>query len=283
MNEQPIVVGVDGSDHSIAAAGQAATIATLRGAPLVLVHGYLHAGGYGSAPLEPYVGYVPGPPEAGETMLAEIAAQLQNDHPALAIHHQQILGGGAATLIEESRRAQLLVVGSRGHGGFAGLLLGSVSAQVVAHAHAPVLVVRPVESAEVATEAAVVVGVDGSAGSTAALQHAAAEADRRKAPLVVISAGVEDTDEGRQQAEPLLAEAVHEARTLHPDLSVQGRIVHQDAGRALVEASGQAALVVVGSRGRGGFTGLLLGSVSQALVHHARCPVMVIPPKARDV
>jgi nucleotide-binding universal stress UspA family protein len=279
MTTRPIVVGADGSASSMAAADHAAALAGARHAPLLLVHGYLHPGGYGSAPLEPYVGYPPPPPAHAEAMLEDLAKGLRSDHPDLTVSFRQVLGGGAASLIAESRDAQLVVVGCRGHGGFAGLLLGSVSAQVVAHAHCPVLVVRPPEPEAPASDAPVAVGVDGSAGGATALEYAADEAARRGRRLLVVHAAPDD-DEAVRQAEALLAEAVHEARTLHPDLPVDGWLSRgRDAAGSMIEASRQAAVVVVGSRGRGGFAGLLLGSTSQAMVHHAHCPVLVIPPK----
>jgi nucleotide-binding universal stress UspA family protein len=269
------------------AAGHAAAIAHTRGVPLRLVHGYLHPRGYGSAPLEPYQGYPPPPPPHGEVMLDDLSSRLRSAYPGLDVMHKQLLGGGAATLVDESGRARLLVVGSRGHGGFAGLLLGSVSAQVVAHARCPVLVVRPpepsgpAEVAEPAPDAPVTVGVDGSPGGTAALAHAAAEAAVRDRPLLVVTAGAPGTADEVRAAESLLARAVDEVRAAHPGLPVEGRLWRSDhAGTGLIEASRTSALVVVGSRGRGGFAGLLLGSVSQALVHHAHCPVLVIPPGA---
>ena len=281
MAARPVVVGVDGSDPSVAAARHAAGIAAGRGAPVRLVHGYLHPGGYGSVPLEPYVGYPPPPPPHGEAMLDAVATTLRGEHPGLEVSTTQVLGGGAGTLIAESREAQLVVVGCRGRGGFTGLLLGSISAQVAAHAHCPVLVVRPPEPAAPAADAPVVVGVDGSTGSTAALQYAAAEAARRRRRLRIIYAGVPSTGEAAAHAEELLAEAVHEARSLQPDLAVEGRVLPgPGAAEGLIDASAEAAAVVVGSRGRGGFTGLLLGSVSQAMIHHAHCPVLVIPPRA---
>jgi nucleotide-binding universal stress UspA family protein len=282
MAERPVVVGVDGSPSSISAAEQAAAIAQARGLPLSLVHGYLHPRGYGSAPLEPYQGYPPPPPPHAEVMLDDLSKRLRSAHPGLDVTHKQLLGGGAATLIAESENAQLLVVGCRGHGGFAGLLLGSVSAQVVAHAHSPVLVVRPPEPREVAPDAPVVVGVDGSAGSALAVAHAATEAHQRGRPLLVVSAGNPPDDETVRQADQHVEEGVTSTRQAYPELPVTGRFwPSDDPATGLIEASGQAALVVVGSRGRGGFTGLLLGSVSQALVHHAHCPVLVIPPSAR--
>lgn len=279
MATAPVVVGVDGSPSSVAAAEQAAAIAEARGLPLSLVHGYLHPRGYGSAPLEPYQGYPPPPPPHAEVMLDDLTKRLRERHPDLVVAHRQLLGGGAASLIGESEHARLVVVGCRGHGGFAGLLLGSVSSQVVAHARCPVLVIRPPEPREPGPDAPVVVGVDGSPGSTLAVTHAAAEAEHRGRPLLVVSAGTPVTDEDVRRAEGLVTAGVDAARKEYPGLPVSGRLWRSDdAATGLIEASGQAAVMVVGSRGRGGFTGLLLGSVSQALVHHAACPVLVIPP-----
>jgi nucleotide-binding universal stress UspA family protein len=275
MTAKPVIAGVDGSPSSVSAAEHAAVAAISRSAPLVLVHGYLHPRGYGSAPLEPYQAYPPPPPAHGDAMLSDLAGSLRSHHPGLAVSHKQLLGGGAATMVEESREADLVVVGCRGHGSLAGLLLGSVSSQVVAHAHCPVLVVRPAEAAMPAGGSPVVVGVDGSPASTLALERAAGEAARRGLPLTVVHAAEADTS----RAEEMLAQTAGAARAAHPDLTVETRVLpHTDAAAGLVDASKDAAMVVVGSRGRGGFAGLLLGSVSQTLVHHSQCPVLVIPP-----
>lgn len=286
----PIVTGVDGSPASLAAAQHAAEAATRQGVPLVLVHGYLHAFGYG-IPINPYDGELPGPNEDGERMLAETAAQLRTDRPGLKVETRQVAAGGAPTLIEESRHAELVVVGSRGLGGFTGLLLGSVSSQVAGHAHCPVLVVRPPD-APVDVDGPVLVGVDGSAHAENALCVAADEAAARGVGLAVLHVWwpssmrdstevVAPADAARQEAAELLTAAVATVRQRHPDLSVEERPLEGvEADAVMVEASRKAGLVVVGSRGRGGFTGLLLGSVSQTLVHHSHCPVLVARPRS---
>lgn len=289
----PVVVGVDGSPPSEIAAQYAADAAARRSAPLMLVHGYLHPFRYG-VPFDPYAVRVPPPSEDAVQMLDEIAAELRTAHPGLTVATRQSPGGPAAALVDASQHAQLVVVGSRGHGGFTGLLLGSVGAQVAAHAHCPVLVVRPPEPAtEGAAPAAgpVVVGIDGSAGSRLAVAFAADEADRRKTTLAAIhvwsmdgttppESTYEDTEaSAAAQAEALLADAVAEAQREHPNLHIDQQLVQGlDPTRRLLDASGSAGLIVVGSRGRGGFTGLLLGSISQALVHHAHCPVAIARP-----
>ncbi|MEV0330231.1 universal stress protein [Micromonospora echinospora] len=281
---RPVVVGVDGSPESLVAAEHGARAAALRSRPLHLVHGYLHPLGYG-VPVNPYDLGLPEPSDEARTMLEKTAADLRGRWPELTVEVRQVAGGPGATLVEESRRAELVVVGSRGLGGFAGLLLGSVSAQVAGHAHGPVLVVRPADR-QVAADGPVLVGLDGSELAELAVGQAAEEAARRGVPLVLahvvaVDARPEDSAGGEQGAGRLLAETAATVRQRHPELAVAERVLRSaEPASALVEASADAALVVVGSRGRGGFAGLLLGSVSQALVQHARCPVLVARPHA---
>ncbi|MFC0033862.1 universal stress protein [Micromonospora chaiyaphumensis] len=286
---RPVVVGVDGSSTSLTAAEHAARAAVARSRPLHVVHGYLHPLGYG-VPLNPYDLGVPAPTEESRKMVEQVAADLVDRHPGLRVEVRQVAGGPGVTLIEESRRAELVVVGSRGVGGFTGLLLGSVSNQVAQHAHCPVLVVRPAEQ-PIPVRGPVLVGVDGSESAGHAVRLAADEAVRRDADLVLVhvrtpergavapDAAAEATAAAQAESAELLAGAAARIRTDHPVLSVVERPLRGESPeQALIEASGEAALVVVGSRGRGGFAGLLLGSVSQALVQHAHCPVLVAHP-----
>ncbi|MFI6226939.1 universal stress protein [Micromonospora echinospora] len=281
---RPVVVGVDGSPESLGAAEHGARAAALRSRPLHLVHGYLHPLGYG-VPVNPYDLGLPEPSDEARTMLEKTAADLRGRWPELTVEVRQVAGGPGATLVEESRRAELVVVGSRGLGGFAGLLLGSVSAQVAGHAHCPVLVVRPADR-QVTADGPVLVGLDGSELAELAVGHAAEEAARRGVPLVLTHVAAPDARSADsagdgQTADRLLAETAATVRQRHPELAVAERVLRAaEPASALVEASADAALVVVGSRGRGGFAGLLLGSVSQALVQHARCPVLVARPHA---
>ncbi|MEV2241585.1 universal stress protein [Micromonospora sp. NPDC049891] len=272
---RPVVVGVDGSPPSLVAAEHAAQAAAWRSRPLHLVHGYLHPLGYG-VPINPYEVGVPAASEDGRKMLEQAAAELVDRWPGLTVEVRQVAGGPGATLVEESRRAELVVVGSRGLGGFAGLLLGSVGTQVAAHGHCPVLVIRPPDR-PIPTEGPVLVGVDGSESAELAVGYGAEEAVRRGGTLVLVHIADEGTDDG--EAAALLATAGAAARGSHPGLTVEERVIAAPKpDQALIEATGDAALVVAGSRGRGGFAGLLLGSVSQALVHHARCPVLIAHP-----
>ncbi|MEU5937918.1 universal stress protein [Micromonospora sp. NPDC047548] len=289
---RPVVVGVDGSPSSLVAAEHAARAAVLRRRPLHLVHGYLHPLGYG-VPLNPYDLGVPAPTEHAEKMLERTAADLADRWPGLTVEVRQVAGGPGATLVAESRRAELVVVGSRGLGGFAGLLLGSVGAQVAAHAHCPVLVVRP-EEQPIPVDGPVVVGVDGSKSARLAAGYAADEAARRNVPLVLVHVDPPDGDRPvpeeveesqaayRAEAVRLLAGASAAVRADHPDLVVREHQVRAASpAQGLVEASGEASVLAVGTRGRGGFAGLLLGSVSQAVVQHAHCPVLVAHPYER--
>ncbi|MEU8423906.1 universal stress protein [Micromonospora sp. NPDC048835] len=286
---RPVVVGVDGSPSSLVAAEHAARAALLRSRPLLVVHGYLHPFGSG-VPLNPYEFGTPVPSAEAQDMVRRTAAELTERWPGLTVEVRQVGAGPGATLVEESRRADLVVVGSRGLGGFAGLLLGSVGAQVAAHAHCPVLVVRPDEQ-PIPVDSPVLVGVDGSESSRLAVGLGADEAALRTVPLVLVHVGpadggrtvpeeIEETQAAYQaEAVRLLADASAVVRAAHPDLVVREHPVRATgAAQGLIEASGTASLLVVGSRGRAGFAGLLLGSVSQAAIQHAHCPVLVAHP-----
>jgi nucleotide-binding universal stress UspA family protein len=183
------------------------------------------------------------------------------------------------------------VVGARGRGALATALLGSTSVDVAAAARCPVVVVRELPTPG-ATPARVVVGSDGSELSAAAIGEAFAQADARGLDLTVVQAWYLDTTTGglaalsvesvrrevAQAEQAVAAEAVAGWREKYPDVRVHVHVLQGHPVQAVVEHSKGAELVVVGSRGRGGFGGLLLGSVSQGVLHHAHCPVMVVHP-----
>lgn len=183
--------------------------------------------------------------------------------------------------------AALLVLGSRGLGGFTGLLAGSVA---VALGHCPVAVIRG-EDAD--PGAPIVVGVDGSAANQAAVALAFDEAAMRGCGLVAVHAWTDtvfpvtpngvffpelDWTQLTERAKELLVERLAQWQDKYPQLTVRLVVEHDRPAHALPHAAQEAQLVVVGSRGRGGFTGLLLGSVSQAVIHHAPCPVVIARP-----
>lgn len=286
-----VVVGVDGSDGAMAAVRWAAARAASTGAPLRLVYAYppptpLPAVPVGTPLPEPLpADYA----RAAEEVLAS-AADTARSAGEVQVSTEVVVGGPAQVLIDASREAELVVIGSRGLGGFAGLLLGSVGTQVAAHAHCPAVVVR--ESAT-RPDGPVVVGVDGSEPAAAALRLAFAEAARRKVPVVAVNAwsrpmpmsvaeaaalGIAegfDPAAFEQSARSVLTEALEPLRRAFPDVSVRAETPESGPAAALIEASRDASIVMVGSRGRGGFVGLLLGSTSQAVLQHAHCPVLV--------
>jgi len=299
QTQRPIAVGVDGSPSSLAAARYAAELAVRRQAPLRLIYGY-QTSLYGYTPLG-----VPDPYAMGdESLRAEIdgllkkaVTELRSDYPDLTdVDARQIAGGGASVLIDESRRAAVTVVGCRGVGGFQGLLLGSVSTQVAAHAHGPVIVVRPPVPDETDVDAqpveqvppadgAVLVGYDGSRAAGAALDFGAAEAMRRKVRLIVLNAyspplrSSADVPQAEGDSEQLLHSAIRPYAGQYPGLKIEPLSAQStNVEKTMVDASAEASLTVVGCRGRGGFAGMLLGSVSRTLVHHAHGPVAVIHP-----
>lgn len=288
----PVVVGVDGSPAALTAVDAAAHEAVLRNAELHVAHAFvwpaLHAP-RGTSPLGPPAG---GMREGVERMLAEAVARARSAAPGVEVSHGVIAGEAVTALEAESRTAQLLVVGHRGTSGFSRLLLGSTAVHVAAHASCPVMVVR----GQSEPAGPVVVAVDGSPRGEPAVAFAFAETSLRGAELVALHAWTTWTDQaapapGRPlevvdligdvrelegTEERLLAEALAGQRERHPDVRVRARLVRGRTRPTLIEASAGAQLIVVGARGRGGFAGLLLGSVSQAVLHHAQCPVTVV-------
>jgi nucleotide-binding universal stress UspA family protein len=189
-------------------------------------------------------------------------------------------------LIEASREASLVVVGAQGHGLIGGMLLGSVSQHLTRHAHCPVVVVR---GPRAAASKRIVVGVDGSEAAAQALAFAFAHAEVVGGTVVAVHGrgvaainGPWDVDvapavtDEMESAQRLLAEAVAGYRSEHPDVPVELQPMPVPAVRALADSSLTASLVVVGTRGHGGFMGLLLGSVSAGVLQHAECPVAVV-------
>jgi len=194
--------------------------------------------------------------------------------------------GPAPALIVAAEPTSVIVLGSRGHGRISGAFAGSVTQHVAAHAPCTVVVVREQSNPDAKS---VVVGVDGSEECKPALEFAFEHAERESLPLTALhvlhtlspgppyaSRFVGDRYARELgNAEPLIEEFLAEDVGKHPGVDVTREIVAGSIGRVLCDASEQAALLVVGSRGRGAFRSLLLGSVSQNVLHHARCPVVI--------
>lgn len=294
MANGPVVVGVDGSRSSLDAVAVAAREARLRGVGLRVVHAFLWP--VANVPLGPSP---VGPPEGGlrnmaERLVAEAVEHARTAEPGIEVAGDLVTGEPLTVLEKQSRDAALVVVGSRGLGGFTGLLLGSTAVHLSAHGRCPVLVVRGRPD----PQGHVLLGVDGSPEGEAAVEFAFVEASLRGVDLVALRAWnnwtgpiggpadplplVYDVEMLRDEEERTMAEALSGWQAKYPDVTVHRRLVQAYTRPALIEAAEEAQLLVVGARGRGGFAGLLLGSVSQAVLHHAPCPVAVVrAPKAR--
>ena len=285
-DEARIVVGVDGSPASKVALRWAADEATVRGVGLEIIYAW------GSHHLlSPDVGHIDQAPFEleGRAILDDAVASLSG-RTAVPPDVSAVLAedDAATALLRVAADAALLVVGSRGRGGFTGLLLGSVSQRCVDHAPCPVAVITP--TWEGTPHERVVVGVDGSDSSYGALHWAIDEAARREAQLDVVNAygfhqypspygPIVAVDPGQMEksSKAILDEMVAGAfGSSGPPAAVELICASLTPAPALLESAKGADLLVVGSRGRGSFRGLLLGSVSQQCVHHAPCPVVVV-------
>lgn len=219
----------------------------------------------------------------GEEVLAGAGAALTDVMPEAVLETR--VGHVMEELLHASESASMVVVGSRGHGRTEDLLIGSVSQHLARHATCPVAVVRP---AHTAGSRRIVVGIDGSKTSSEALEYACRRAERTGESVTAIHAWhehVPSTDvwsseprvvDSMPHRQVLLAESVAGVRTDHPDVVLEQEAVPVAPVRCLADASRNASLLVVGSHGLGFFGGLLLGSVSQGVLHRAECPVVVV-------
>ena len=284
-----IVVGVDGSAHARQALRFALAEAALRGARVVVV------GSWAIPPLAATgVGMIPAfdllrtelADSASEVLSRELA-EVADAAAGVEVEQHLAQGDAAGVLVEAAAGAELLVVGSRGRGGVTGTVLGSVSRACLDHAPCPVAVVHDAGPTE---RSRIVVGVDGSPGARAALEWAYAEARLRDVgvyavcaydePWGIASLGMSSAAAVAELRTALAADAegaLDAAQATAPEgVGVTGEAVQGAAGPALVSASDGSALLVVGSRGRGGFKSLLLGSVSQYCAAQARGVVVVV-------
>ena len=269
----PVLVGTDGSVAADAAVRWAATEAGRRAAPLHVVHAWVWP--LMRVPLGPEPGM---PAGAGlqaqaDRTLSEAAATAEAAVPGLTVTTSLVVGAANARLVAASHKAQLLVVGTRGFGGFGSLLLGSVSSSVVTHAACSTVVVR----GETQSHGPVVVGVDEAGASRAAVEAAFAAAQRVGVGVLAVHAyrtpGPLSMLE--EMAGDVMVGELREAREKYPEVQVTTHLGSQSPVHELVEASQGAQLVVIGATGSGSFASLGIGSTSVAVIRHAHCPVLV--------
>ncbi len=281
-----VVVGVDGSPSSTMAVRWAARKASMRNVGLTVVHVSEPPAVWPAAPI-PAVIYQRHDEEvrklvADAIKIAEDSVQNGN-RPE--IDSELLRAAPVPTLIDLSKEAHMMVVGCRGQDALQRTLLGSVSTGLIHHAHCPVAVIH--DEAPILlgpSQLPVLVGVDGSPASEQATAIAFDEASFRGVDLLAVHAWTDSDTSGvlsrqwsalQSQAAEILAERLAGWQERYPDVTVHRRLVLDRPARHLLDESESAQLVVVGSHGRGGFAGMLLGSVSTAVAHAARIPVIV--------
>ncbi|MFG2309203.1 universal stress protein [Streptomyces sp. NPDC048566] len=283
----PLVVGVDGSDGSLQALDWAVDEATRGGLPLRLVHASLW---------ERYEGALPtlSRERSSETVLAEhvvasAAERVLRQNPDLRVSTEIVAAEAVPALLDEGRNAAALITGSRGRGELKGTLLGSVSLAVAARAHVPVVVVRGDKAALTGSHGRVLLGAGEPDTDRAAVDFAFEQAAARGSEVEVVrawrcpaaetgdTASEEPAHRHEEQAARLLDTLVADACARHPEVPLRRSTVEGAARKVLVHHSAAADLVVVGARRRNGHFGLQLGRIGHTLLHHAACPVAVVP------
>lgn len=291
-----VVVGYDGSATSIEALTWGLEAARLRGAPVVVV--------YACPPTPEVVAQFGGSiaadfaalEEAATQVLAEAREQARRVAPDVIVDTRVVYAPAAAALLTDTDDAAMVVIGSRGLGGFGELLVGSTAVQLASHASCPVVVIRPPaaggQPSPGSASGRVVVGIDGSTASDDAIQLAFAEARLRGVGVTAVHAWEKPpydlppshdppptylvADELARTESGLLDGLLGTWPSKYPDVDLRTEAVNGDPVEALVTRSPGATMLVVGSRGHGGFSSLLLGSVSHGVLHHAHCPVVIV-------
>jgi nucleotide-binding universal stress UspA family protein len=286
----PVVVGIDATGSADAAVDWASAEASTRGCPLRIVHAFVPP----MPAADPYGVMLP----IDDLRIAHTAAKLTLREAVararwvasdidVSIRLRQEAPGRA--LLDEAAGARLLVLGNRGLCGLRGLLARSVSIQVAAHACCPVVVIRPSQGEDDSgcSPPRVVVGIDGTESCTPAVGFAFQAARQRGIPLTAVHAWAADPPadlegtsgppaEAELQARRALERTLDGWRSKFPSIPVVAELVRGDPAHALIARSHGAALLVVGSRGRGHVLGTVLGSVSQSVLHHGHIPVAII-------
>ncbi|MFI0508607.1 universal stress protein [Streptomyces sp. WSLK1-5] len=289
--ELPLVVGVDGSESSLAALDWAVDEAARQGLPLRLVYASLW---------ERYEGVAPSadPDRPSEQVMAEdiverAVERARRRDPEVKVSAEVIPEDAVDTLLREGHNATALVTGSRGRSELKGMLLGSVGLAVAARAHCPVIVVRGDRAGVAGTHERIVLGAGDPASAGEAARFAFHEAEKRGGVLDVVRAwrcpAHETADEPRlaqnpahlheERASAQLDALIDEEMADHPGVRVRRNTVEGPARRVLLNRSAAADLVIIGARRRTGPFGLQLGRVGHTLLHHAQCPVAIVPQR----
>jgi len=283
--ESNIVVAVDGSPESDAAIAWAAHEGAMRAVPVTLVH--VISPVLISVPVEPMFNPHDWYERSARQILESAEETLRSSWSGARPADVRTVTAHAAVvpaLLEASESAQMVVVGNRGRGRLARLVLGSVSGGLLHRARCPVAVIRA-EADIPAADGPIVVGIDGSRASEAATALAFDEASRRRVDLVALHAWRDvgsdlimeaDWHQYKAEGRALLAEHLAGWQKRYPDVTVEQELVCDEPAHWLAEASRRAQLVVVGSRGRGGFAGMLLGSTSSAVAQTSSAPLIVV-------
>ncbi|QBF46833.1 universal stress protein [Janibacter limosus] len=284
-----VVAAVDGSHRDAAVIEWAGAEAVALSAPLHLVHAVdlgTPLSAYGELLTSPEI--VDRVEQESVRVVTEARATAEAARPGLAVTTALPTGSPSGALLAAAEGARVLVVGSARKNRAERIVLGTTSMSVVAHAPCPVVLVP--ENADATGDGRVVVGIDGSEHSTLAFQHALDAAARRGKKVTTVTSwnvevvgGVVVTEPGTPEWETVdaryrdMAERTIAAdRQAHPEIEVDVQVVHGRAADSLVEVAEGADLLLVGSRGRGGFRGMLLGSVSQRVLALATCPVAIL-------
>jgi nucleotide-binding universal stress UspA family protein len=285
----PVVAAVDGSAGSLAAAHLAAEEARLRHAPLELVTALPRGHAELVAPPPPDTDLPAVLLSSAEAVLRGVAADVEPLVGAGGVTWRVVHQSPNAALREASARARLLVLGSRGAGGVAGLVVGSTAAAVVATAACPVLVLPDDTAVTVSRRRSVVVGVEGRSGDEQVLAVAVEEAAARETDLVAVHAWQDvrleaafqavsplvDWSSVRADEERLLSEALAGWRDKQPDVEIREVVLRDRTAHGLLAAALTAELLVVGHRRRNRLAAL--GSTTHGVLHRAACPLLVVP------
>lgn len=291
--DSPLVVGVDGSDTGLTAVDWAADEAARHGWALRIVHASLWERYEGVAPA--WTADRPVDQILAESIVAAAEERALRRRSELTVTTDVLAEDAVGGLLAEGERAAALVVGSRGRSRVAGLLLGSVSLTVAARASCPVIVVRGDQEARETRHHRVLLGIGGDETDAPAARFAWREAAVRDAELEMVHAWrrpmgdpsghpllADRTTTYERSAAALLDRAVEGSGPDRPQVRLRRSPVEGPAHHVLVERSAAADLLVIGARRRRGFAGLEIGRVAHRALHHAACPVAVVPWRAPE-